>query len=260
FYRKLYAEKAIDSEWYLNKTYGDRDKLKQGKLAMVTNVIKPLELASTTVKDLTKAFPEAKVDYFLPIKNSDGKRVSYLTPSIWGTFAISNTAKDPKRIMDFIDWGFTDEGIEMFNGGVKGLTYESFDFATGICKSTDSMIDARTKYLSAYMSFITSEKGKRIMVSGNTDQERKIVSEATEAYYKNVNIISDTPSSSAPGASEAAAKLTDIKSAKDQNVAKYILGQISKDEFVKFINEKYIPANKDYIAALQKHYDTKLKK
>jgi putative aldouronate transport system substrate-binding protein len=260
FYRKLYAEKAIDPEWYLNKIYGDRDKFKQGKIAMITNSIKPLELVGVNFKDTVKAFPQAKIDYFVPLKGSDGKRTTYLSPSTWGTFAISNTAKDPKRIMDFIDWSFSDEAIEIYNGGVKGVTYESFDISKGLCNSTEGMMDARSKYISSYMSFITSDKGRRLIVSGNTDEERKTVSAATDAYYKNVNIISIPASSTAKGLTEADSKLTDIKASKDQYVAKYILGQISKDEFVKFINEKYVPANKDVIDALQKYYDTKSKK
>jgi ABC-type glycerol-3-phosphate transport system substrate-binding protein len=260
FYRKLYAEKAIDPEWYLNKTYGDRDKFKRGKLAMMTNAAKPNELVGVTVKDLVKAFPNAKIDYFLPLKDATGKRPVYLSPSTWGAFAISNTAKDPKRIMEFLDWTFSDEGIEVLNAGVKGVTYESFDINTGICISPESMLDARTKYISPYMSFITSVKGKRIMTPGNTDSERKTVSVAVEDYYKNVNIVNTVPSSFAPGFTDAEKKLTDIKNTRDQYVAKYIIGQISRDEFVKFLNEKFLPANKEVIGALQKYYDTKMKK
>jgi beta-glucosidase len=37
--------------------------------------------------------------------------------------------------VDFIDWSFSDEGIEAWTAGAKGVTYESFDINTGICKT-----------------------------------------------------------------------------------------------------------------------------
>lgn len=260
FYKDLYTEKALDQEWFLNKTYGDRDKFKQGKVAMITNNNKPNELVGATAKDLLKAFPEAKIDYFLPLKNTEGKRVAYLRPSIWGGYAISNTAKNPKGIMKFIDWCFSDEGIEIFTAGVKGVTYESFDLKTGINKVTGSMVDANAKYISTYMSFINAIDGKSVIVAGNTDEERKVVSEATEKYYKQMEIVNDTPTSFVSGFIDASAKLTDINNSKNQYITKYITGQISKDEFTKFVNEKFIPANKEVIDSLQKYYDSKLKK
>lgn len=260
FLRKLYSERAIDPEWYLNKDYGDREKFKLGRLGIISRTIKPIELVTSVTTDTIKAFPQAKVDYFLPLKNDSGKSIAYLTPSVWTTFAISKDAKDPKRIMEFVDWSFSDEGIEAWTAGVKGVTYESFDIKTGICKIPDSMIEARTKFTSGHLGFITSENGKRLMIMGNTDAERNTVSKATEDYYRQVEIINSPSTNILQGQALSATSLNDINNTKNRYVRMYILGEISKDEFTNYINEKYVTANKPLIDALQKYYDEKLKK
>lgn len=255
FYRELYAMKAMDQEFYLNKGNAARDKWKQGKGGILIDVMKSNELFATNTTDLTKANPQAKVDFLFPLKNpEDGKRYSYQTTSVWGGYAITRAAKDPKRIMKFIDWGFSDEGITVTTAGVKGVTYEELDLKTGKLTSTPEQDALRAKS-AGWFNFITSVKGIRILNSGKTDEERALYTKHETNFLKDVNIIENIPENIVPGVVDERNKLVDLDKTKLELSVKYIAGQGTKEEVEKFLKDKYVPANKTLMELAQKFHD-----
>lgn len=259
FYGELYKMKALDTEFYLNKGTAARDKWKQGKAGILIDSMKSNELFAPSSTDLKKANPAAKVDFMYPLKNpEDGKRYSYQTTSVWGGYAITKAAKDPKRIMKFIDWGFSDEGITVTLAGVKEITFNDFDLKTGKVTSTPEQKAVSDKSL-GWFNFITSIKGIRIVNPGTTDEERTQYIQLENNFFKDVNVVETLPESIVPGVLDERNKMVDLEKTKLELSVKYIAGQASKDEVEKFLKEKYVPANKTLVELTQKFYDTSIK-
>ena len=65
---------------------------------------------------------------FIPIPDADYYVMSYAPASQWGeAIAIGSKAKDPERIMDFINWTASPEGMQFFAFGPQGLAWDIRD-------------------------------------------------------------------------------------------------------------------------------------
>jgi multiple sugar transport system substrate-binding protein/putative aldouronate transport system substrate-binding protein len=62
---------------------------------------------------------------FIPIADADYYVMCYGPASMWGeALAIGSKAKDPERIMDFINWIASPEGMMFFANGPQGLAWD----------------------------------------------------------------------------------------------------------------------------------------
>lgn len=259
FYRKCYEQKALDPEFYLNKGSSTSEKWKKGKVGFSAEFVRPNDLFNTGNDELRKAFPEAKIEFVLPLKDKSGKRIIYDKAPIWAGFSITKDCKKPERVMQFVDYMFSDEGMTLSNLGVKGVNYDSFDIKTGRITRTQQQIENANKYVASYMSFITAVNGIPFYNPGNTPEKQEIIEKAFDNWKKNCEMKFRPEDSVLPEISDTQKANPDLSTQNDEIKVKYIMGQITKEQLKKFYDEKLIPANKPVIEAMQKYYDTKLK-
>jgi ABC-type glycerol-3-phosphate transport system substrate-binding protein len=235
FMRKLYAEKILDPEYFLNKVYDDRDKTLQGRVALFvghdTNVTENPLLNNNGALD--------KFDFVPPIKAADGKSRNYVGAPVWGGWAISATSKHVEDALRYLDWGNSPDGYETLFFGMKGQTYNSYNLRERKVDQTDAQRNLWQRISSSYMTVAFAYEGKGPSVStlpAVTDWYNKNL----ESYLANVVEIS-VPTIKLPELDVFNANNPDLITRKTELENKYIIGEISQDELKAFINNEWIP-------------------
>jgi putative aldouronate transport system substrate-binding protein len=249
--RDMYESGALDPEWYLIKMYEDDDMWAAGKIGTIYSNKVTEHMAGNARLELQKVNPEAELVAGPPLR-AKGKSVSdvYYNPQIWGNYAISADCKHIDRAVEFLDYGYTDECNELLLIGIEGVTYTSFDPDKRTALKTDEQVEASLKYVASYATINYQRQDKGLLLAnGNTEEEHAIFNEAYETVGKHTNRISYLPEGSLPGLNEVNVKITDsgIRDKYDELETKYICGQISREDFVKFIENEFIPAYDEYI-------------
>jgi ABC-type sugar transport system, periplasmic component len=263
YFRDMYAKGVIDPEWYTNIGNAERDKFKAGKIGIDTLSEKPVTLFEGDVLlGVTGAFPEAKLDMIMPLENAEGKRSLGTNAATWGAYAISSTAKDVDRIVEFINWCFAEEGRLMMNTGVQGLTFESRQMNDDVLANltfTGDQHDNYTKYASKYMSFITAIDGLRLVAVGETPEQQKAYVDYEVRYATEVDITYTPSMNVLPSYMKLRSENPELLDKLKQVSSKYIVGEISRGDFEAFLNDSYLPAYADVLVEMQSYYDENLK-
>jgi len=248
--RDMYEKGAMDPEWYLTKMYEDDDKFYAGQIgAAVTN--KQTNHITKDGAKVKEVNPDAELIAGPPLR-PEGQTVSnvYYNPQIWGNYGISADSEHIDKAIEFLDYGYTDEYNELVFIGIEGITYSSFDREKRICSRTEEQQKAYQKYCSSYATINYQRQDKGLLLGGgSTDEESVLWSNAYEEIGRQTKQISYLPESMLAGINDASVKITDsgITTKCDEYETKYICGQISRDEFVDFIKNEFIPKYEEYM-------------
>jgi putative aldouronate transport system substrate-binding protein len=171
WYNKLYKEGLLDKDFLTNE--GDiYDKhLVDGQSAGFIDNSDSVSRIMKLAADSGNAFSLKPIPYMeykgKPTSlNSTAKRVA----QPYG-LAIAATAKNPEGIIKYLDYGFSKEGEELFNWGIKGDTFEEKDgkkiFTDKIMKDPKDVPGlAATKYTnSAWITSTSVEATKAVLDS-----------------------------------------------------------------------------------------------
>ena len=142
FVAKLYAEGLLDPDFSVNNTDMIREKLSTGKSFIIMNNMNYTDEYDGLVK---ASDPNAKFEMIPYLANADGEVRPYAFSPQWALyrgFAISASAENPERLVWFLDWLYSDEGMRVTNYGWEGYSYELVD---GVPEFTDLVIDQGDK-------------------------------------------------------------------------------------------------------------------
>lgn len=255
FFRQMYSNRSLDPEFYLNKGNADMTKFEQSKSGFVAKWTKISDAYTiSAITNIKKITPDANVDIVLPLKNEKGERNIFDIKSVMGGFAITNSCKNPDKVLKFINWGLSDEGLHLMNVGLKGITYDSYDENTRIRIMSEEQEQNSKKYLSTYQTF-TVMKGDLPYISPVGEDRVENYTSDIGRFDKEVKYTTVKMDNSIQGYSNMKLENADIIKKRDEYASKYIMGMISKEELTSFINDQYIPKNQKIIDAAQKYYD-----
>jgi ABC-type glycerol-3-phosphate transport system substrate-binding protein len=246
FMRKLYAEKIIDPEYFVNKTYGGRDKVYQGRVAMVhthDSVIPQDNIANNN-----GAFDF--LDFFPPVKATDGKRRNYVAPAVWGVWGLPTSSQKTDDALRFLDWGNSPAGFEALYLGVPGQTYNSYDLKNRKVSQTDDQRKLWTTVSSSYMTVSFAYEGVFAFCS-NDEKINDYYTKSLNNYTSQVQDI-PIPSVTLPEWDSFRANNPDLVTRKEELENKYVIGEISQNELKAFINNEWLPRSAQYEAAYLK--------
>lgn len=248
FMRKLYSEKLIDPEFFLNKIYNDLDKQLQNRVAITTE-------HDTNLINLVPKDPEAltKFAFYPPLENKNGESVNVVTPAVWGVWTITKSAKDVDGILKFIDWGNSKEGFILMNTGIKGVHYEEYDFENRLLKRTQAQADKAKVDFSSYTAFSYAYNGI-IASPGDTEEKVNRFNKDLKNYLSKTKEI-NVPSIKAPKLDLFGADNPDLVKKKDEMETKYVTGEITLEQLKAFIDKEYLPriadAEKEYVEIMK---------
>ncbi len=253
--RDMYAAGSIDPEWYLSQSYEDQDKFYAGQIGAIYTATTLNHLNSFSNNETFKA---ANPDGYLVAGPSlsamaEGVLDVYYPPQIWGAHAISTDSQNIEQAIKVLDDGYTAECATLLFAGVEGVTYTSLDPETRVLTATEEQTALRSNvYSSSYLSITYAMPDKSMVISGGTSATEEELArwlKANDEIAAVTRRVSYLGEGSLPGISDENTKLVNsgITSEFSEMRTKYICGQIDRDEFHSFIQDKYLPAYADYM-------------
>ena len=134
-YKDKYYIEAVRklADWYdkslIDREYITRNKNNTEMQAITYNgICGSMYMTGTHTTDVTNALRVAGIEDALYVSSKliEGPRGRNVRgrPSVGLSCAISSKANEPERIMQYLNYPFTEEGIELFNYGVEGETFD----------------------------------------------------------------------------------------------------------------------------------------
>ncbi len=260
FVKQIHDEKLVNPEWFMHKNGDSKQVLFRGE-AGVHLLWDNVSAWVNRLTDLQKQDPDAELAFMLPLKNDNGGRTYYFKPATWGTWAVTSAAEDPQRIVDFLDQMYTQKAIEILYAGIKGETYESYDWETKVMVRTPEQAEYDNGELGGtYILFCRGDvNGEVLEVHGRTEEERRKFRDYRKAFFDNVEVLKGLPYQNLPEYVEVQQENPVIEAKLIENTVGYIVGDISESDFRSYINDKYLPANQRLIDAMQRYYQENMR-
>ncbi|RTE08740.1 extracellular solute-binding protein [Paenibacillus whitsoniae] len=240
YLKQLNDEKLIDPEFLINKIYVDQEKQNQGKVGIIYG--HQYAVMANLSKDKES---DKKLTYHAVLKDSQGVASDWVVPATWGGWMIPKSTKNVDAVLKFLDWGNTTEANTLFQIGVKGQTYDSYDAATKkIVRTADQSAKLAT-LTSTYMTIANAIDGSAATIEGADTEERlakyKTQSDDALKQMKVINI----PAVRSPKILNLNNAIPDLVKKKDDQEMKYITGAISLQQFQDFLDKEWYPATAD---------------
>ncbi|MEX1028784.1 MAG: extracellular solute-binding protein [Paenibacillaceae bacterium] len=240
YLKQLNDEKVIDPEFLINKIYVDQEKLNQSRIGIMYGhqYIVMGNLAKNPESD--KMFT-----YHAVLKDGNGVANDWVTPSTWGGWMISKETKDIDKVLQFLDWGNTTEANSLFQLGLKGLTYDSYDPATKSITRTPEQAEKLTSTTSTYMTLANAIDGNAAIIEGADSVERlDAYKSQLDAALKLMNV-TNIPAVRSPLILNLNSSVPDLVKKKDEQELQYIMGAINEQQFKDFLDKEWYPATAD---------------
>ncbi|MFD0678334.1 MULTISPECIES: extracellular solute-binding protein [unclassified Paenibacillus] len=240
YLKQLNDEKLIDPEFLINKIYVDQDKLNQNKVGMIYAHQYAVMANLSKEKESDK-----KYTYHGVLKDSAGVASDWVTPATWGGWMISKSSKNADAVLKFLDWGNTVEANTLFQLGVKGVTFDSYDPATKNITRTPEEAAKLATLTSTYMTIANAIDGNGAIIEGaDTAEKVNKFKEQTEAALKGMKTV-NVPAVRSPKILNLNSSIPDIVKKKDEQEMKYITGGVTQQQFKDFLEKEWYPATAD---------------
>ena len=243
FMHKLYEEKIMDPEFFVNSSNEDAVKMKQGRIATSrTNY--------TTVIDDVDWNNNDKFDKFTfipPLEHyATGKSINYCGAPVWGGFSIPADADEEtiRNVLRFLDWCNSPECFEVFALGVKGLTYNSYDLESRTVDRTPEQAELASTMTANGFTIAYTLYGEKAIISSfpnRVEEYNKIVD-----YYSANCADLDVPTIVVPGYAVFQEENPDLITKKVDMENKVIIGTVTMEEFKKFLEDEWYPKAAGY--------------
>ena len=250
YMRKLYAEKILDPEFFVNNYYDDRTKFQQGRTAL-------LHGGAGNIAEFTKDVSNALDIYkFYPAMIAEGqsKPRNEAAAATWGGWMISKDVEGEKleRVLEFLDWANSEEGFITMAAGAEGIDYTSYDFANRVIEKTEEQIELSKTHTSSYMTIAWAYDGLLLSPS-DTPEKIAFCMKEIEDFDAAVDWV-DVPTVSTPKLTNWKAENPDMATRKSEMEVKFVVGEISLEEFQKFLEDEFYPsvaeAEEEYIQVM----------
>lgn len=245
FMRRLYEERMLDPEYVVNSVYGGRDKVYGGRVATVEGhdgVLSDSVLNNNGNFDFISLFP--------PIKGTDGIARHYVGAPTWGGWALPASSSKTQDALRFLDWGNSPVGFEIFNCGVPGVTYTSYNLQNRTIVQTEEQKRLWPTVTSTYMTIANAYEGLSAYVSDDP-RIAEYHSRAVANFLSVVQEITNLPFQN-PEMDRFRADNPDLITRKTEMEDLYVTGTVTRADFVNFINTQYLPRVAPAEAAYQR--------
>jgi putative aldouronate transport system substrate-binding protein len=240
YLKQLNDEKLIDPEFLVNKIYVDQDKLNQNRIGI--NYAHQYSVMGNLSKDKES---DKKYTYHAVLKDSKGVASDWVTPATWGGWMIPKSSKHVDDVLKFLDWGNTTEANTLFQIGIKGLTYDSYDPATKSISRTADETAKLASTTSTYMTLANAINGEPALIENADTPERLNKYKAQLDDAMKLMTVVNVPAVRSPKILNLNKAIPDLVKKKDDQEMKYILGTISLQQFKDFLEKEWYPATAD---------------
>ncbi|RUS47003.1 extracellular solute-binding protein [Cohnella sp. AR92] len=240
YLKKLNDEKLIDPEFLINKIYVDTEKLNQYKVGIVYGHQFAVLGNISKLPDSEKIF-----SYHGVLKDSNGVASDWVTPAMWGGWMIPKDSKKIDDVLAFLDWGNTPEANALFQLGMQGLTYDSYDPTTKAVSRTAEQAEKLNTLTSTYMTLANAINGEGASIANaDTPEKLNVYKTQLDEAMKQMTVV-NVPAVRSPKILNLNGTIPDLVKKKDEKEIAYITGTISEQQFKDFLEKEWYPATAD---------------
>lgn len=229
FLSKLYKERLIPQDFLSIDTKQWQDLMSSDTAFVTIDYLSRVDFFNVALRPDN---PDYTIAYLAPPKGGEnGEQKLAFTAEMLQSYAINAKSPNVDKIMEFIDYYYSEDAYETLSWGEEGVTYTVEDGEKKFIDVTETM-EVRKKYgLSTYGTYLWFDY---------SSHESTFSDEAVAAYeearkYENPQIILPAISE------EAQDRLTLLKlnvdKAKEEALAKFIIGERSISEWDKYVEE-----------------------
>lgn len=236
--RDRYAEGVIDPEFVTNKTSTHSEKFQAGTAGMIVS-----HQAGVVSKIKTQPNALDLYEYIAgPVDRETGELNIYNGLPVWGGFMISADSPNVEKCLELLDYTNGQEGFQLMSIGIEGVHYNSYDPETQLIDRTQEQTSAYNSVGSTYFTFAYARDGMTCIIEGGDTEERvKAFHEQFDPVKENCNFTT-VPAIRTPLYSSWGAENPDLLKEFQEMEVKYVVGEISLEEYEEFLNNKYFPA------------------
>lgn len=255
FLNKLYKDKLLDPDYATATSQIWQEKLNAGKSFYFQD---NNGFAGTFNINLQKKDPNAKFDMLDTMASPSGakRNLIYALGHLSESYVINAKVKNPEQVVQFMDWFYSPEGIEVTSFGIKG---EDFTGDNSNYKLTDAVINKYKDRTPSAIYAMQSEYGTGYLGLGIADDARAGLpfnskewaewnDKATKALAagENVQFVNDPPFTK-----EEREKLKQIRTQLDahlaQNMDKFIVTDGALKDWDNFVSQLKAKGSDDIV-------------
>ena len=236
--RDRYAEGVIDPEFITNKTSTHTEKFQAGTAGMITS-----HQAGAISKVKTQPNALDLYEYIAgPVDQETGELNIYNQLPIWGGYMIPADSPNVEKCLELLDYGNSQEGFQLMSIGIEGVHYNSYDPETQTIDRTEEQTAAYNSVGSTHFTFAYARHGMTCIIEGGDTPERvQTFHEQFDPVKESCNFTT-VPAIRTPLYSSWEAENPDLLKEFQEMEVKYVVGEISLEEYEEFLNNKYFPA------------------
>lgn len=186
--RSMYAEGILDREFLTqNSQQQICEKFAQGRVGIIGFDGKSFISSLTTQYGI----PADTYSYHAPlVLQEDEAPIYMMPPSNWCAFLVfaDGDVDTSLRLLDFMN---SEEGFLLFNLGIEGEHYNSYDIENRVVDETEEQVEARSKVTAGWFSFTSAYLQRPLVeIDGNTEAEKEkwleefyAADSVTDKYY-----------------------------------------------------------------------------
>lgn len=227
FFKKMNDEKLMPPDWLTVDTTIWQQHMSTGQAFMTMDYLGRINLFNEPVQ---KENPEFKLNWLPPLEGASGVPTYYRNPILQNGYALTTDAENPEAALKLLDWMFSEEGKDLLSWGKLGVDYTERD---GVRKLNyknvpDLRVNSGLNTLGTYQ-WTDGEATLSMAV----DAEKETF-KAQLPYQEKVQPVPPLLPDEIEFVSIQGAA---IKKAKDENIAKFILGTRPIGEWDQYVNE-----------------------
>ncbi len=242
-FKLMWEEDIVDREFITQKGTAHYEKLAQDRVGIIGNSDKDI---FGSFYDQFEILDEdlGKFTYHQPLKlNADSEAYYMMPPSNWMAFHIFSNSDKIDDVLRFLDFANSEEGYKLFAFGVEGEHYTSYDIDKRQIVRTEEQRAELRKVLGGGLIFANAFEGRPGLEGGTTPERlNKYNTEVLPTRTKVTEIYVPFVKQLFTLGTDLPDELRTMSSLE----VRYITGDISKEEVIKFIEETFAPKVKPY--------------
>lgn len=234
FLREMYSEGTLEPDFFTNTGSTDQEKFVAGKLGIIG-------ASQKNTLDFIQKYdvPIDRFSFHGPLSPRPGVKGKFiLPPSDWMAFLIPAGSKKVDDVLRWLDFANSEAGFELFQIGIKGVHYTSYDIETRTVVRTPAQAALLAKSADPMCAFANGYLDRAAVEGGPNEQTQKKFQAEWAAAQQSADFL---PVPFVKMYDAFFSTVPDLSEKSRQMEIRYIRGGLTKDQFVTFITTEYKP-------------------
>lgn len=227
FFKRMYDEKLIPPDWLTVDTNIWQQHISTSQSFLTMDYLGRINLFN---EPMQRENPEFKLNWLPPLVGVDGVPTHYINPVLQHGYGLTTDAENQDAALKLLDWMYSEEGRQLLSWGKLGTDYTERD---GVKKlNYKNVPDLRVNSgLNTLGTYLWTDP-EAVLSMAVEDEKNTFL--ALQQYLEKVQPI---PPLNPEEIEFVSVQGEAIKKAKEENIARFILGTRPLDEWDQYVGE-----------------------